>query len=210
MDNFPVLTEKQNQQLAELKQELTETVEKNQIYRTEIQMRYSVLQDGKQPTNAAKYWQCVREQAGMYDELTRDSFAFRNLIIDIEESKDKLEKETNKFEKSRLQIKIDELEFNKQSLLRIGKDRFREIQLWSKLKKEFDDGSFDNTNVHEFSIQKKAHKIRLQNRAVTLTNGSNQAEILNVVGPLATMSEEHKHLLDPKEFDKLNNVKEGK
>ena len=73
-----------------------------------------------------------------------------------------------------------------------------------KLKKEFDDGSFDNTNVHEFDVQKQAHQIRLENRAVTLTNGSNQAEILNVVGPLATMSEEHKHLLDPTEFKKLN------
>tara|TARA_R100000700_G_scaffold17003_1_gene23268 strand:+ start:5512 stop:6132 length:621 start_codon:yes stop_codon:yes gene_type:complete len=204
MDNFPVLSKEQNKELTELKQELKETVEKNQIYRTEIQMRYSVLQDGKQPTNAAKYWQCVREQAAMYDELTRDSFAFRNLMIDLDEAKDKLSKESNEFEKRRLEVKIDELEFNKNTILRIGKDRFREIKLWSKLKKEFDDGSFDSTNVHEFDVQKEAHQIRLENRAVTLTNGSNQAEVLNVVGPLATMSEEHKHLLDPKEFKKLN------
>ena len=204
MDNFPVLSKEQNKELTELKQELKETVEKNQIYRTEIQMRYSVLQDGKQPTNAAKYWQCVREQAAMYDELTRDSFAFRNLMIDLDEAKDKLSKESNEFEKRRLEVKIDELEFNKNTILRVGKDRFREIKLWSKLKKEFDDGSFDNTNVHEFDVQKEAHQIRLENRAVTLTNGSNQAEVLNVVGPLATMSEEHKHLLDPKEFKKLN------
>ena len=204
MDNFPVLSKEQNKELTELKQELKETVEKNQIYRTEIQMRYSVLQDGKQPTNAAKYWQCVREQAAMYDELTRDSFAFRNLMIDLDEAKHKLSKESDEFEKRRLEVKIDELEFNKNTILRIGKDRFREIKLWSKLKKEFDDGSFDSTNVHEFDVQKEAHQIRLENRAVTLTNGSNQAEVLNVVGPLATMSEEHKHLLDPKEFKKLN------
>ena len=204
MDNFPVLSKEQNKELTELKQELKETVEKNQIYRTEIQMRYSVLQDGKQPTNAAKYWQCVREQSAMYDELTRDSFAFRNLMIDLDEAKHNLGVESNEFEKRRLEIKIDELEFNKNTILRIGKDRFREIKLWSKLKKEFDDGSFDNTNVHQFDVQKEAHQIRLENRAVTLTNGSNQAEILNVVGPLATMSEEHKHLLDPKEFKELN------
>jgi len=204
MDNFPVLSKEQNKELTELKQELKETVEKNQIYRTEIQMRYSVLQDGKQPTNAAKYWQCVREQAAMYDELTRDSFAFRNLMIDLDEAKDKLNKESDEFERRRLEVKIDELEFNKNTILRVGKDRFREIKLWSKLKKEFDDGSFDSTNVHEFDVQKKAHQIRLENRAVTLTNGSNQAEVLNVVGPLATMSEEHKHLLDPKEFKELN------
>ena len=46
MDNFPVLSKEQNKELTELKQELKETVEKNQIYRTEIQMRYSVLQEG--------------------------------------------------------------------------------------------------------------------------------------------------------------------
>ena len=204
MDNFPVLSKEQNKELAELKQELKETVEKNQIYRTEIQMRYSVLQDGKQPTNAAKYWQCVREQAAMYDELTRDSFAFRNLMIDLDEAKDKLSKESNEFEKRRLEVKIDELEFNKNTILRIGKDRFREIKLWSKLKKEFDDGSFDNTDVYNYETGKEAMEIRLQKRAVTLTQGSNQAEVLNVLGPLATINKEYKHLLDPKEFKKLN------
>ena len=208
MNEFPVLSDKQNKELAELKQELTETVEKNQIYRTEAEMRFSVLQDGKQPTNATKYWQCVREQAGMYEELTRDSFAYRNLIIDIEESKEKLKEETNKFEKRRLEIKIDELEFGLNGLLRVAKDRYREIKLWSKLKKEFDDGSFDNTDVYNFEIGKKAMEIRLQKRAVTLTQGSNQAEVLNVLGPLATINEDYKHILDPKQFDKLNNVKE--
>ena len=204
MNEFPVLSDKQNKELAELKQELTETVEKNQIYRTEAEMRFSVLQDGKQPTNATKYWQCVREQAGMYEELTRDSFAYRNLIIDIEESKEKLKEETNKFEKRRLEIKIDELEFGLNGLLRVAKDRYREIKLWSKLKKEFDDVSFDNTDVYNFETGKEAMEIRLQKRAVTLTQGSNQAEVLNVLGPLATINEDYKHLLDPKEFKELN------
>ena len=208
MNEFPVLSDEQNKELAELKQELQENVEKNQIYRTEAEMRYSVLQDGKQPTNATKYWQCVREQAGMYEELTRDSFAYRNLIIDIEEAKEQLEKETNTYQKRRLEIKIDELEFGLSGLLRIAKDRYREIKLWSKLKKEFDDGSFDNTDVYNFEIGKEAMEIRLQKRAVTLTQGSNQAEVLNVLGPLATINEDYKHILDPKQFDKLNNVKE--
>ena len=208
MNEFPVLSDEQNKELAELKQELQENVEKNQIYRTEAEMRYSVLQDGKQPTNATKYWQCVREQAVMYEQLTRDSFAYRNLIIDIEEAKEQLEKETNTYQKRRLEIKIDELEFGLSGLLRIAKDRYREIKLWSKLKKEFDDGSFDNTDVYNFEIGKEAMEIRLQKRAVTLTQGSNQAEVLNVLGPLATINEDYKHILDPKQFDKLNNVKE--
>ena len=47
-------------------------------------------------------------------------------------------------------------------------------------------------------------EIRLQKRAVTLTQGSNQAQVLNVLGPLATINKEYKHLLDPKEFKELN------
>jgi hypothetical protein len=207
MNEFPVLSDEQNKELAELKQELTETVEKNQIYRTEAEMRYSVLQDGKQPTNATKYWQCVREQAGMYEQLTQDSFAYRNIIIDIEEAKEQYQKETNTYAKRRLEIKIDELEFALSGLLRVAKDRYREIKLWSKLKKEFDDGSFDNTDVYNYETGKEAMEIRLQKRAVTLTQGSNQAEVLNVLGPLATINKDYKHILDPKDFKKLNGVK---
>ena len=42
--------------------ELRDTWTKKQIFRTETEMRFSVLSDMKYPTNAAKYWQCVREQ----------------------------------------------------------------------------------------------------------------------------------------------------
>ena len=41
--------------LKDLRQELDEAYFKNQIFRTETDMRYSVLQDGRHPTKASKY-----------------------------------------------------------------------------------------------------------------------------------------------------------
>jgi peroxiredoxin len=42
--------------------ELRDTWTKKQMFRTKTEMEFSVLSDAKYPTNAAKYWQCVREQ----------------------------------------------------------------------------------------------------------------------------------------------------
>ena len=44
----------------EMTAELRDTWTKKQVFRTETEMRMSVLQDMKYPTKAAKYWQCVR------------------------------------------------------------------------------------------------------------------------------------------------------
>ena len=57
-----MLNKEHNKFLQELKEELVDTHDKVQIYRTETEMRYSVLNDGRFPTKASKYWQAVREQ----------------------------------------------------------------------------------------------------------------------------------------------------
>ena len=49
--------------------ELRDTWNKKQIFRTETEMRMSVLQDYKYPTKASKYWQCVREQNVFLEQL---------------------------------------------------------------------------------------------------------------------------------------------
>ena len=43
--------------------ELRDTWTKKQMFRTETEARFSVLQDNRYPTKASKYWQCVREQS---------------------------------------------------------------------------------------------------------------------------------------------------
>ena len=49
--------------ILELTKELQRVFEVHQIWRTEPEMRYSVLDDVSYPTPASKYWQCVREQS---------------------------------------------------------------------------------------------------------------------------------------------------
>ena len=53
----------------ELTGELRDTWTKKQVFRTETEMRMSVLQDAKYPTKASKYWQCVREQNVFLENL---------------------------------------------------------------------------------------------------------------------------------------------
>jgi hypothetical protein len=55
--------------LVAIKDELEDTWEKKQIFRTETEMRISVLNDAKFPTRAAKYWQAVREQNAFFENF---------------------------------------------------------------------------------------------------------------------------------------------
>ena len=57
--------------------ELQDTWMKKQMFRTETEMRFSVLSDNKYPTKAAKYWQCVREQNVFLENLMSLSFDCR-------------------------------------------------------------------------------------------------------------------------------------
>ena len=57
--------------------ELRDTWTKKQMFRTETEARFSVLQDNRYPTKAAKYWQCVREQSTYLDNLMTFSFYYK-------------------------------------------------------------------------------------------------------------------------------------
>ena len=72
-----VLKQEDAQAIVALKEELTDTWTKKQIFRTETEMRISVLNDGKHPTQASKYWQSVREQNAMFEALMGLSFDLR-------------------------------------------------------------------------------------------------------------------------------------
>jgi hypothetical protein len=66
-----------------------------------------------------------------------------------------------------------------------AKDRMRELKMWSKLKIEFNDGTFDTQDVNRHQLDSYA-KI-MQNKAKTLTDGSSQPEVFNVLGQLKTI-----------------------
>ena len=195
-----VLDQEDFKKFKKLTAELKDTWTKKQIFRTETEMRVSVLNDGKHPTKASKYWQCVREQNVFFESIMSLSFDYRKLEIKIKQQQNMIAETENELERELMQIDLEQMIYSKANMELVAKDRIRELELWSKLKKEIDDGSFDTQNVN--THQAESLKLILQNRANTLTSGSSQAEIMNVVGQLTTAERlEKEKLLTSKDSD---------
>jgi len=148
-------------------------------------MRMSVLQDAKYPTKASKYWQCVREQNVFLENLMSLSFDARRNEVKLKRLEEKLLKEEDPLKRELLQIDIDEKTYSVANMQLIARDRMREIKLWSVLKKEFDDGSFDTKDVNTHQLD--SYHLIMKNKAETLTSGSSQPEVFNVLGQLQTI-----------------------
>ena len=169
----------------EMTEELRDTWTKKQMFRTETEMSFSVLNDAKYPTKAAKYWQCVREQNVFLENLMSLSFDYRRTEVKIKRLQEKLRNENDVLKKELIQIDIDEKMYNKASMELVARDRMREIKLWSKFKKKFDDGSFDTKNVNTHQLH--SYHLTMKNKAETLTEGSSQPEVFNVLGQLQSI-----------------------
>jgi len=169
----------------ELTSELRDTWTKKQVFRTETEMRISVLQDAKYPTKASKYWQCVREQNVFLENLMTLSFDARRNEVKLKRLKQKLETEKDPIKLELLQIDIDEKTYSVANMQLVARDRMREIKLWSTLKKEFNDGSFDTKDVNRHQLD--SYAIIMKNKAETLTSGSSQPEVFNVLGQLQSI-----------------------
>jgi hypothetical protein len=173
------------QEFKELTNELRDTWTKKQVFRTETEMRMSVLQDAKYPTKASKYWQCVREQNVFLENLMSLSFDARRNEVKLKRLEEKLLKEEDPLKRELLQIDIDEKTYSVANMQLVARDRMREIKLWSVLKKEFDDGSFDTKDVNTHQLD--SYHLIMKNKAETLTSGSSQPEVFNVLGQLQTI-----------------------
>lgn len=169
-----------------IKDELKDTWTKKQIFRTETEMRVSVLNDAKHPTKASKYWQCVREQNVFFENIMSMSFEYRKNEVEIKKTQRKLNTELDDLEQELLQIELEEKLYAKANMELVAKDRIRELELWSKLKNELDDKSFDTQNVNTHQMESLG--LTLENRAKMLPPGSSPSEVFNVVGPLSTIN----------------------
>jgi hypothetical protein len=169
----------------ELTSELRDTWTKKQVFRTETEMRMSVLQDAKYPTKASKYWQCVREQNVFLENLMTLSFEARRNEVKLKRLKQKLETEKDPIKQELLQVDIDEKTYSVANMQLVARDRMREIKLWSTLKKEFNDGTFDTKDVNRHQLD--SYHLIMKNKAETLTSGSSQPEVFNVLGQLQTI-----------------------
>jgi hypothetical protein len=165
--------------------ELQDNWVKKQMFRTETEMRFSVLSDNKHGSNASKYWQSVREQNTHFENLMHLSFDYRKNDVEIKKIQREIKQEKDPLEKELKQIELEEKLYGRASMELTAKARMREISSWSKLKKEFNDGKFDDKDVNTHQAESYMH--RLEQQKLTLTQGSSQPEVFNVLGQLETL-----------------------
>jgi len=186
--------------------ELRDTWTKKQIFRTETEARISVLQDAKYPTLAAKYWQCVREQNVFLENLMSLSFEYRRNDAKIKWLTKKVESEKDEYKLECYKIDLDEKIYAKASMELTAKDRMREINMWSKLKLEFNDGTFDTKDVNRHQLD-TYHKVMIK-KVESLTPGSSQPEVFNAMGQLQTIERVKKS--GELKYDKKEEITFGK
>ena len=165
--------------------ELRDTWTKKQMFRTETEARFSVLQDNRYPTKASKYWQCVREQSTYLDNLMSLSFDYRRNDAKIKWLENKIKKEEDEYKLTKHQIDLDEARFGKASMEKTARHRMREIKMWSMLKREFNDGSFNDKDVNQHQLE--SYGLQYAAKAKTLNANSNEAEVFNVMGQLQSL-----------------------
>jgi hypothetical protein len=197
-----VLKEEDAQTIIVLRDELIDNWQKKQIFRTETEMRISVLNDAKHPTPASKYWQSVREMSAHFEAMMGLSFELRRNAVQRLKLERKLQKAIAKGDDLKvmeIEIDLDQNLFVKANMEQTAHDRVRELKLWSKIKNELNDGSFDDRDVNTHQAQ--SLRLTLQNRVQALNQQSQPSEVINAVGPLRTVERLSKdgRLMDFKE-----------
>ena len=107
--------------------ELQDNWAKKQMFRTETEMRFSVLSDNKYGNNASKYWQSVREQNTHFENLMRLSFDYRKNDVEIKKLQREIKQEKDPLEKELKQIELEEKLYGRAGMELTAKARMREI-----------------------------------------------------------------------------------
>jgi len=180
-----LLSTKEVSDFKAMTEELRDTWTKKQVFRTETEARFSVLQDNRYPTKGSKYWQCVREQSSYLDNLMALSFDYRRNDAKVKYLEKKIATETDEYKLTKYEIDLDEAIFGKASMEKTAKHRMREIKMWSKLKGEFNDGSFNDKDVNAHQLE--SYGRQYHEKAKTLNANSSDTEVFNVMGQLQSL-----------------------
>ena len=84
-----------------------------------------------------------------------------------------------------IQVEIDQKTYSKAGMQLVAAHRMREVTEWSNFKKIYNDGTFDDKNVDAHQLL--SYKKIMKNRKNTLTPGSSQPEVFNVLGQLQSI-----------------------
>jgi len=174
------------QRLQDLVPELKQAVATRTMFRTPTEARFSVLNDLKHPTPAAKYHQAKLEQVVMFGNLMTLSFDYREALIDLAEAEEKI-KSAQGFELERLKVKRDRLTYKLAWMRAEAKERLREIEMWSRIKAQLESvASFDHDNKDTEELQGLAIRY-LQELPAALRAGKDVGGAVNIIAQAATM-----------------------
>jgi len=150
--------------VSKLTKELQRVFEVHQLWRTETEMRYSVLNDVSFPTSASKYWQCVREQNVFWENLVQLSCDYQRQqgeleLAEIKFGEIKGDNKKSNAERKIIDAEIKQKQFGLMNMRLQGHDRVREINLWEKIKNELTDKSdFDINDVNKHQADSYAKR----------------------------------------------------
>jgi hypothetical protein len=179
-----LLTESDLGVVTQLKDELVHTLRTTQIHRTRTEMEVSVLNDTKFPTPASKYWQSLREQGVMFEELILLSFEYRKRKVEVKILKRKFTKEEDDLERELLQIEIEKEQYILSAQERVAKARIREIKDWSEIKARemslMNGDDLEDSDHHQLISYTK----RWIQQSILMGNNGSPSEIQNLLGQL--------------------------
>ena len=192
INEFHLLNKDDLSSLMNMNEELQRTFQVNQIWRSETEMRYSVLNDTKFPNAKSKYWQAVREQSVFYQELILLAFQYEKelgkkelLLIELDEIDKTTKKGMALTRIKNCNIKLKEFELYNMTLH--AKDRLRELKLWEKIKKEqlqkdstinINDFSAHHLEMYENRWKKEMQVAQMTNNPQTFRNTKSNLETL--------------------------------
>ena len=164
--------------VSKLTKELQRVFEVHQLWRTETEIRYSVLNDVSFPTPASKYWQCVREQNVFWENLVQLSCNYQKQQGELELLEIEYDEIKGSSKKANAQRKIKDAEIKQKQFglmnMRLqGHDRVREIKLWEKIKNELTDkADFDINDVNKHQADSYAKRWEEEMKIGAQTNQS--------------------------------------
>ena len=167
-------------EVSNLSKELQRVFEVKQVWRTETEMRYSVLNDVSFPTPASKYWQCIREQDSFFSQLIQLSCDYQKTQGELELLEVEYDeiKGVSKKSKALRKIKDAEIKQKKFGLMNMrlqAHDRVREIDLWETLKKE--QMEKDDFDIRAPSVSLKVKSLKRWQEEMKVGQMTNQADL---------------------------------
>lgn len=183
-----LLSKKDAERLFNIGASIDHAMYARQVFRTETEMRISVLDAVHFPTPGSRYWQAIREQCGMVGELSRLFFDERRLQIRRRravQAQADAEARGDAIGFDEAQIDIDECDLQQRTMALEAKDRVREIMLWEELKQEqiAADPTFDrdDVNSHQLVSYTKQFILRAEMSDASKMSGG---ELDNLMGQL--------------------------